>query len=289
MAWIPGDVLVPDPKHAIGSDLPAFDLLLAVPAVQYAGRPEPMRDVGVGPNAMVGSEPPIGLVRRDVSTSGVARSVRGAPVNEPAWEIEPVLQMRPLPLRPSPEPGILAGGKHARCRVESSRPIGTPPKRILITGMSGTGKSTLIAALAGLGYRAVDVDDEGWSRVADDGGWIWREELVERCLDEHESGTLFLSGCAESQVRFYPRFDHIVLLSAPAPVLEERLRTRTNNPYGKRPGELAEVLEYRETVEPLLRRAANHEIDTTASPEVVLDTVLRLVGEPGLGDREGEG
>lgn len=163
--------------------------------------------------------------------------------------------------------------------------MGRPLKRILLTGMSGTGKSTLVGRLRALGYQAVDVDDEGWTRVAADGGWVWQEDRIEQLLECHESGTLFLSGCAESQVRFYPRFDHIVLLSAPPAVLEERLRLRTNNPYGKRPEELAAVLEYRETVEPLLRASADHEVDTTPPLEMVLDRLLYVVGEPESGSR----
>jgi dephospho-CoA kinase len=34
-------------------------------------------------------------------------------------------------------------------------------KRVLITGMSGTGKSTVIAELAARGYNAADTDDGG--------------------------------------------------------------------------------------------------------------------------------
>jgi predicted ATPase len=36
-------------------------------------------------------------------------------------------------------------------------------KRVLITGMSGTGKSTVIKALATRGYKAVDADYNGLS------------------------------------------------------------------------------------------------------------------------------
>ena len=35
--------------------------------------------------------------------------------------------------------------------------------RILVTGMSGTGKSTLLAELRRRGYRTVDTDYEGWT------------------------------------------------------------------------------------------------------------------------------
>ncbi|MFB7575754.1 hypothetical protein ACWEP4_45155 [Streptomyces sp. NPDC004227] len=43
-----------------------------------------------------------------------------------------------------------------------------------------------------------------------------------------------MAGCKTNQGRFYPLFDHIVLLSAPAEVLLARTAAQTNNPYGKR-------------------------------------------------------
>ena len=87
---------------------------------------------------------------------------------------------------------------------------------ILITGMSGTGKSTVIEELAARGYRAVDIDSPEWSEYAPDGDWIWREDRVQALLDSlGEDDILFLSGCAENQGKFYPWFDKVVLLSAP--------------------------------------------------------------------------
>ncbi len=78
-------------------------------------------------------------------------------------------------------------------------------------------------------------------------------------------------------VRFYPQFDHVILLSAPAAVIVERLATRTNNPYGKRPDEVARVLSLVQTIEPLLRKGAGYEVDTSAPLGQVVETVLRLV------------
>ena len=88
---------------------------------------------------------------------------------------------------------------------------------------------------------------------------------------------LFVSGCASNMAQFYPRFDHIVLLSAPAAVIAERLASRTGNLYGKDPAELARVLGHIESVEPLLRRGATCEIDTRAPVEEVVRAVLSLV------------
>jgi hypothetical protein len=64
------------------------------------------------------------------------------------------------------------------------------------------------------------------------------------------------------------------LLSAPAEVLVERLRTRTTNPYGKDRADVAETLEYLETVEPLLREAATLEVVTTVPVAQVADIVV---------------
>lgn len=40
-------------------------------------------------------------------------------------------------------------------------------KRVLITGMSGTGKSAVIRELAARGFRAVDIDTPEWSHWVD--------------------------------------------------------------------------------------------------------------------------
>jgi dephospho-CoA kinase len=161
-------------------------------------------------------------------------------------------------------------------------------KRVLLTGMSGVGKSTLIRRLASLGYRAVDIDDPAWSEYRNvpgpQGGpaepeWVWREARVRDLLTKEAGDLLFVSGCASNQGQFYEFFDHVVLLSAPVEVMLERLATRTTNSFGKSPDERAKILDDLANVEPLLRRRATAEIDTSAPLDDVVATVLRLVGE----------
>lgn len=163
-------------------------------------------------------------------------------------------------------------------------------KRVLITGMAGTGKSSVIHQLAAQGFEAVDLDSDEFSHwvevlpgtsehatPAPGRDWVWREDRVREILANESAHVLFVSGCAENMRKFVPQFDHIVLLSAPADVIAERLSKRTNNQFGKRPEELDQVMTVLRTVEPLLRELADHEIDTRATLDEVVAAVLMHV------------
>jgi shikimate kinase len=151
-------------------------------------------------------------------------------------------------------------------------------KRVLLTGMSGTGKSSVIRALADLGYKAIDTDD-GWCEQLPDGRQRWREDAIAILLATEDADVLFVAGCEENQARFHPQFDLIILLSAPVPTMMQRLADRASNPYGKTPGDLGRVLSDTENIEPLLRQVADHEISTTMPLGDVVRAILRFVGE----------
>ena len=62
-------------------------------------------------------------------------------------------------------------------------------------------------------------------------------------------------------------------LSVSADVMLERIVARTTNPFGKNPAERARILDDLATVEPLLRRSATVEIDTSVP---LIDVVRQL-------------
>lgn len=149
--------------------------------------------------------------------------------------------------------------------------------RVLLTGMSGVGKSTLVKELRRRGYAAVDADDDGFSEPRADGRWGWRRDAVADLLADDPRDPLFFAGCSEEQATL--PFDVRVLLTVPEAVLVERLRTRTDNPYGRDPRERAQVLADLAEIEPLLRRSAELELVSTAPPPELAETLLRHLRE----------
>jgi shikimate kinase len=143
--------------------------------------------------------------------------------------------------------------------------------RILVTGMSGAGKTTLLDELRRRGHLTVDTDYGGWE---DDFG-RWDEARMTQLLAEHDA--LVVSGTVENQGLFYDRFDHVILLSAPVDVLLDRVRTRTNNTFGKTAQDQRQIRGYVETVEPLLRRGATLELDGTRPLRELADLLEGLL------------
>ena len=134
--------------------------------------------------------------------------------------------------------------------------------RVLVTGMSGAGKTTVLDELRRRGHMTVDTDYDGWELP--DG--TWDEQRMQRLLVSNPD--VIVSGTVEN---------HVVLLSASLHVLVQRVSTRTNNPYGKTPDQQVEIARYVDTVEPLLRRGATLELDGQRPASDLADVIEDLV------------
>lgn len=131
---------------------------------------------------------------------------------------------------------------------------------VLITGMSGTGKSSVLGVLRGRGYRGVDTDYDGW--VVDvDGDPIWDAARMTALIEHAADELLFVSGCVSNQFDF--PFAAKILLSASEDVILERVRSRATNPYGSTAPEQTEISKNLRDIEPLLRNLCDLELDAT--------------------------
>ncbi|MGY0231818.1 hypothetical protein [Longispora urticae] len=67
-------------------------------------------------------------------------------------------------------------------------------RRVLVTGMSGVGKSALLEELAARGHRTVDTDYGDYHETVD-GERLWRPDRIEallRAAGNGEEGVLFV-------------------------------------------------------------------------------------------------
>jgi broad-specificity NMP kinase len=154
--------------------------------------------------------------------------------------------------------------------------------RYLITGDSGSGKTTVADALAARGFYAYSTDDEpgvtrledgdgrptewpdppvDWSKVA----WNWQEGPLLDLLAAAE--TVFVAAVTSNQERYYHLFDAIFVLIVDEATTRHRLLSRTDNDYGKDPEELARNL----------RGHAAFQRELLAAPRAVAIDALRPV------------
>jgi dephospho-CoA kinase len=149
---------------------------------------------------------------------------------------------------------------------------------VLLTGMSGTGKSTVLDELARRGHWAIDTDEPGLiveTLTADGPEPLWDLDRVRALLEEHQSDWLFVAGCVANQGALYDRFDRVVLLSAPVDALLARV-ARRDNPFGLTAEDRSKIVSDLAAFEPVLRTGADHEIVTTASIPVVVSEIEKL-------------
>ncbi len=157
---------------------------------------------------------------------------------------------------------------------------------VLVTGMSGSGKSTVLAELKRRGHRVIDTDDPGWIVETHTVGGpepVWDLEQIKTLIDGHRTGWLFIAGCVANQGAVYDRFDAVVLLSAPVDVILDRVADRAN-PFGSTVEDRTKIAKDLAAFEPLLRAGADREIVTTEPVPEVAATLEQVASNAGRRD-----
>lgn len=139
------------------------------------------------------------------------------------------------------------------------------PLLVWVTGLSGTGKSSVAVRLRELGHRSVDADDDGisgWRSHAtgeivpsppigqrpadwlDRFGWSIDVSRVEGLRRDANGRPVFLFGAVENEADVLSLADVVVCLVADGDTLRQRLATRRTNEFGKAPGDVEAVMSW---------------------------------------------
>ncbi len=181
-----------------------------------------------------------------------------------------------------------------------------------VTGVSGSGKSTVMAALQRLGYEAYDIDTDGFATYYQTGTWDlgsgggdaaertpeWRAQhewkvspkKVETLRDKSIGKAVFLCGVAANDADFWDTFTRVFCVYVPPEEVKRRVLGRDKNDYGQNPHELARILEWAAYAKQQYQELGAIIIDATQPPEKAAVDILAHV-EPetrssGQGEKE---
>ena len=172
--------------------------------------------------------------------------------------------------------------------------------KTLITGIAGTGKSTIVKALNENGIVSTDLHDVP-------GLMFWRNkttkekvayapthshdwfDTVERVCDIeklkeilNEREDVIVAGTAgDNQIDYFPLFDKILLLRCSPETLIRRMETRTNKSgYGKTKTEQEDNIEWQKEFDPFVLSHGAIPINTEGDLNDVADRIIAIIKAP---------
>ncbi len=166
-------------------------------------------------------------------------------------------------------------------------------RKFCITGVSGTGKSSVIKELKERGIKAFDVDDmegichwkneESGERVDYFPGigkeWLTKNsyfadiEKIEEIINENE-GTVVMAGLVTNQDEFLKLFDKIFLFQCDKEIFLHRLNTRDSNYFARDKSEQDFILGYYKEFEADMLMQGAIPINTGAPLSEIVDKII---------------
>jgi len=167
---------------------------------------------------------------------------------------------------------------------------------IYITGVEGSGKSTISKALNKYGYSAIDIDEQGLSKRYLKGSWKltkrlpnsgeisdtwykereWKVKPVDLGLIKKQAGAKpsFVCGITDNFNEICNIFDKVICLFLSQDDILLRLKTRTNNTFGKNAPEQHYILNKYLDYEAINRNFGSIMIDASQPLDMVLEAIL---------------
>jgi shikimate kinase len=177
---------------------------------------------------------------------------------------------------------------------------------VYITGMPGSGKSTVCEALTSRGYAAIDGDEQlgvwlDWSTKAEvvdppafakrsaafyeQHTWHYRETEVTRLAQSYAQSVCFIGGFAGNEDNIIALVDIAFFLQIDPAPLKHRILTRTNGPFAMatdqaRTAQAQRVLPHLPSQQDAWLSKGLSPVDATAPPAAVADAILSRCGRP---------
>lgn len=172
---------------------------------------------------------------------------------------------------------------------------------VYITGISGTGKSTIRHELIKRGFEAFDVDEDGFrawynrntdKRAIKQKAWEnadneWRKKYwlkierpkVESIADlaKAKHKPIFLCGTTPNDSDVWDLFDKVISLSISNETLKQRLASRTNNDYGKHPDDLKDILSWNKDIDERMSGYGAIIVNAEQPLKAVVDEIVEKV------------
>lgn len=170
-------------------------------------------------------------------------------------------------------------------------------KRVLITGIAGTGKSTVARQLVDLGYESLGIEDvPGMFRMfhkssgkpfddfdnspehIEDSEWLCDVGKLKELLAAQKSDVGFYAGVASNMDEIIPLFDKMIVLKADKETIHARLKNREGtNDIGNTEESRQVVLGWKDWWEGEMRDRGAIEVSAEGSAQEVAKRVLEVV------------
>lgn len=169
---------------------------------------------------------------------------------------------------------------------------------IYITGPTASGKSTICEKLDKMGYETYDTDKDGTRYWIDDTTGeatkeFKKDEAQDRLLmnknklgipkswllklkTQNVGKLVFICGTSPVDHSETGIFDKIFVLSIDEPTLINRIKTRTNNRYGKKPHQLESAAKWRQATIDRYKKLGAHEIDSKLPVDEIANRILEI-------------